>query len=95
MGEEEKHDRSVDELVEEGAEQRRAARVAVAVGDHTHAEHGAAAEHEAHGDEDVERVDEELQGSGEHDPHLQKGKNKTKQKKGVRGGGGGRGGRGG
>ena len=70
--EEEKHDGSVHELVQKGSEQRRAARVAVAVRDHPHTKHGAPAEHEADGDEDVEGVHQELKCCGEHDPHLAK-----------------------
>lgn len=64
------HDGRVHELVQEGAEQRRPTRVTVAVRDHPHAEHGAAPEHEAHRDEDVERVHQELERGRKNDPHL-------------------------
>lgn len=70
--EKEEHDGRVDQLVQERAEERGPPGVTVAVGDHSHAEHGAASEHEADGDEDIERVHQELERRGEHDPHLMK-----------------------
>lgn len=71
VGKEEEHDGRVDELVEERAEEGRPPVVTVSVRDHPHSEHGAASEHEADGDEDIERVHQKFQRCGKNDPHLE------------------------
>lgn len=68
--EEHKHDWGVDELVQEGTEEGRAARVPVAVGNHPHPEDRTSSEHEAHSDENVERIHEELERCRENNPNL-------------------------
>lgn len=70
VGKEEEHDGRVDELIEERSTQGQSFVVAVAVGDHPHAEDGAPSEHETNCDEDIEGIHEELERCRQHDPDL-------------------------